>query len=147
MLGALLIVKVIFNILSKQRVEVFVWFSPRCGDIATKNVCLHFFYSTHPVTKKLDFFFFARFFFYMYISCSLDCSIYHWKLVIHQSIKNKAHFQSQTFAYFNTCPYQLFSLLNKTFYKSHQLLCVSKYSCFVVYILSYRWRMGYECCI
>lgn len=89
MLGALLIVKVIFNILSKQRVEVFVWFSPRCGDIATKNVCLHFFYSTHPVTKKLDFFFFARFYFYMYISCSLDCSIYHWKLVIHQSIKNK----------------------------------------------------------
>lgn len=93
MLGALLIVKVIFNILSKQRVKVFVWFSPRCGDIATKNVCLHFFYSTHPVTKKIDFFFFARFYFYMYISCSLDCSIYHWKLVIHQSIKNKYSFK------------------------------------------------------
>lgn len=115
MLCALLIVKVIFNILSKQRVEVFVWFSPRCGDIATKNVCLHFFYSTHPVTKKLIFFFFARFYFYMYISCSLDCSIYHWKLVIHQSIKNKYSykknlkliFKAKTFAYFNTCPYQL----------------------------------------
>lgn len=70
-------------------IYIFVWFSPRCGDIATKNVCLHFFYSTHPVTKKLDFFFLARFYFCMYISCSLDCSIYHWKLVIHQSIKNK----------------------------------------------------------
>lgn len=43
--------------------------------------------------KTQIFFFFARFYFYMYISCSLDCSIYHWKLVIHQSIKNKYPFK------------------------------------------------------
>lgn len=71
-------------------------------------MCASIFFIQHTLSpKNLIYFFFARFYFYMYISCSLDCSIYHWKLVIHQSIKNKAHFQSQTFAYFNTCPYQL----------------------------------------
>lgn len=72
-------------------------------------MCACIFFIQHTLSPKnlIYLFLIARFNVYMYPSCSLDCSIYHWKLVIHQSIKNKAHFQSQTFAYFNTCPYQL----------------------------------------
>lgn len=40
-----------------------------------------------PVNIKLKFIFFARFYMYIYSVCSSDFSIYHWKLVIHQSIK------------------------------------------------------------
>lgn len=138
MLGALLIVKVIFNILSKQRVEVFVWFSPRCGDIATKNVCLHFFYSTHPVTKKIDFFFLARFYFCMYISCSLDCSIYHWKLVIHQSIKNKYSFKKNLKLIFKAkhLPISTHVHTNLTFFTFEQNILQKSYvvMCFKVFM-------------
>lgn len=91
-------------------------------------MCACIFFIQHTLSpKNLIFFFFARFYFYMYISCSLDCSIYHWKLVIHQSIKNKYSykknlkliFKAKTFAYFNTCPYQhhIFHFWTKHFTK------------------------------
>lgn len=63
---------------------------PKMWRYCHKKCVLAFFLFNTPCHQKTwFFFFFARFYFYMYISCSLDCSIYHWKLVIHQSIKNK----------------------------------------------------------
>lgn len=62
---------------------------PKMWRYCHKKCVLAFFLFNTPCHQKTWFFFFARFYFYMYISCSLDCSIYHWKLVIHQSIKNK----------------------------------------------------------
>lgn len=62
---------------------------PKMWRYCHKKCVLAFFLFNTPCHQKTWFFFFARFYFCMYISCSLDCSIYHWKLVIHQSIKNK----------------------------------------------------------
>lgn len=66
---------------------------PKMWRYCHKKCVLAFFLFNTPCHQKTWFFFFARFYFYMYISCSLDCSIYHWKLVIHQSIKNKCSYK------------------------------------------------------
>lgn len=54
-----------------------------------KKLCACIFFIQHTLSPKnlIYLFLIARFNVYMYPSCSLDCSIYHWKLVIHQSIK------------------------------------------------------------
>lgn len=54
-----------------------------------KKLCACIFFIQHTLSPKnlIYLFLIARFNLYMYPSCSLDCSIYHWKLVIHQSIK------------------------------------------------------------
>lgn len=81
------------QIFCQNRAWKYLFDSPQDVEILPQKMCACIFFIQHTLSPKNLIFFFARFYFCMYISCSLDCSIYHWKLVIHQSIKNKYSFK------------------------------------------------------
>lgn len=137
MLGALLIVKVIFKYFVKTESGSICLILPKMWRYCHKKCVLAFFLFNTPCHQKTWFFFFARFYFCMYISCSLDCSIYHWKLVIHQSIKDKYSFKKNLKLIFKAKHLPISTHVHTNFWIKHFTKVISCYVFQSIHVLLY----------